>query len=258
MSTSLPPTRPPAATCLCKVCGTESPLDCVVDFSKNCEELRGLHLPLAGRAVFYHRCPACGLRFTCAFDDWSPDSFRYAIYNEEYARVDPDFRDSRPRHNAGGIVAIARRPGVRRVLDYGGGNGMLAAILRESGIAAESWDPLEDRTQPPERGVFDLVTAFEVFEHTPTPVETCAEALSFLRPEGAMIFSTLCLDTLAARDAACWYIAPRNGHVTLHTRRSLETLFAPHGLRVHHFTDVAHAAFREVPGWLRGQGPSSG
>lgn len=41
-----------------------------------------------------------------------------------------------------------------------------------------------------------------------------------------------------------WYIAPRNGHITLHTRRSLVHLFAEHGYQVNHLSNSLHLAKR--------------
>ncbi len=87
-------------------------------------------------------------------------------------------------------------------------------------------------------------------EHTPTPVETFADALSFIRPGGVMLFSTLTIDALPPGSAHHWYISPRNGHLTIHTRRSLALLAARSGRRIHNFSDVFHLCLAETPAWL--------
>ena len=82
-----------------------------------------------------------------------------------------------------GIVAnfVTRAPGIR-ILDYGGGNGRLAQHLVARGLNASSWDVMAADQHRPLAGNFDLVTCFEVMEHTTTPIETFAEILSFLTP----------------------------------------------------------------------------
>lgn len=233
----------------CKVCDAVAELFGVVDFSKSCEEQRGTFLPMSGVPVWYHRCPACGLIFTATFDHWPPSHFAEHIYNDGYAAVDPDYLELRPNVNAELVANFLSRGAGLRVLDYGGGNGRLAALLRARGVAASSWDVMVDPGRP-ETAAYDVVTAFEVFEHTPTPVATCADALGCLRPDGALLFTTLTADKLPPRAAHFWYIAPRNGHVTIHTRASLSRLFARFGWQVHHYNDLLHVAFRSVPAWL--------
>jgi 2-polyprenyl-6-hydroxyphenyl methylase/3-demethylubiquinone-9 3-methyltransferase len=212
---------------VCKICGGGTELQGCVDAGRSCERNRGRFLPLSGTPIYYHRCLRCGFVFTVAFDAWSSEDFRRKIYNEGYAAVDPDYADgSRARANAALTADVMRKLGAVRVLDYGGGDGTLAAALRAQGLDAQSWDPIADRDgATPVAGGFDLVTAFEVFEHTATPIETASHALSLLRPNGRLFFSTLLMDGLPRQATDHWYIAPRNGHISLHTQASLQALF---------------------------------
>ncbi len=231
----------------CKICGAATELQGCVDAGRSCERHRGRFLPLSGTPVYYHRCLQCGFVFTVAFDAWSSDDFRRNIYNEGYAEADPDYADgSRARANAVLTENAMGQLGATRVLDYGGGNGALAAVLRAKGLDAQSWDPIADRDRPaPAAGTFDLVTALEVFEHTATPLETAAHALSMLRPNGRLFFSTLLMDGLPRQATDHWYIAPRNGHISLHTRASLHRLFDRLGWTVNCLNHNLHIASRK-------------
>jgi len=230
----------------CKVCGMVTEIHGCVDAGRSCEISRGTYMQLSGIPIYYHRCLHCGFLFTVAFDDWTFDDFRKNIYNEGYAKADPDYADgSRARANAAMTASFFDQLGVRRVLDYGGGDGITAAELRVKGFDAHSWDPIVDRQRDlPAPGTFDLVTAFEVFEHTPTPADTACVALSFLGPNGRLIFSTLLMNELPRQATDHWYIAPRNGHISLHTSTSLATLFAKLRRTVRSFNTNLHVAER--------------
>ncbi|HLQ88747.1 MAG TPA: class I SAM-dependent methyltransferase [Xanthobacteraceae bacterium] len=235
----------------CKVCGAASPLDGVIDFNKCASEQQAVLRPLWGVPVYYHRCPDCRLLFTVAFDRWTTAEFQRHIYNDGYAEVDPDYSEARPVSNAGVVANFVARGENLNILDYGGGNGRLARELVARGFTASSWDTMEPSDVRPAVGSFDVVTCFEVMEHTPTPVETFADAISYLKPGGVMLFSTLTIDALSPRSMEHWYILPRNGHVTIYTKRSLALLAAKFGHRIHHFDDVLHLGLTEVPNWLR-------
>ena len=235
---------------MCKVCDSQAPLYGVTDFNKSCEEARGYYLPLAGVPIYYHRCNECGLIFTHAFDQWSKADYVQHIYNDDYVLIDPDYVDTRPAGNATFILDFVKKGRDLKCLDYGGGNGKLAGLLREGGLDAQSWDPMDASGTPPPSGFFDFMSAFEVLEHTPDPAATAREALGMLGPRGVLLFSTLTVDHVPARGMDNWYIAPRNGHITLYTRRALDTLFAQEGYRVHHFNDNLHMALKDDPDWL--------
>jgi hypothetical protein len=233
----------------CKVCGGRAALFGVVDFNKSCLENQDVFLPLLGVPVYYHRCESCGLLFSVAFDDWAAADFRTHIYNEGYGRADPDYREVRPRQVADMIFNFIRNGRDLKLLDYGGGEGVTAHLLRERGIDAVSWDLMTEDSVP-QRAHFDVVTCFEVFEHTATPRMTAEDALTFLGGEGVLLFSTLTVEELTPRDITSWYIAPRNGHITIYSKKALKTLFAQLGCTVHHFNDNVHMAYKKLPPWL--------
>ena len=236
----------------CKICGGPAALYGVVDFNKNCLERENVFPVLSGVPVYYYRCESCGLIFSRAFDEWTHADFQEHIYNSDYARVDPDYAETRPQLLADMVFNFIKQAGQLKVLDYGGGAGRTAELLRARGIAATSWDPMTSAALPP-GALFDVVTCFEVFEHTPVPLATAEDALRLLDPKGVLIFSTLTADELPPRAVHAWYIAPRNGHITIYTKTALKVMFERFGCTVHHFNSNVHMAYRQLPAWLAPQ-----
>ena len=234
----------------CKICGTHSNLYGVADFSKSCEEAKKKYLPLLGVPIYYHKCGNCGLIFTVSFDEWSVKDFSKFIYNDDYIEVDPDYIEARPTGNAKMVYDFIKANTSIRLLDYGGGNALQARLLRDKQINCDSWDPLVPSEFFPQSSYYDLITAFEVLEHTPTPVETTKQILQFLKENGAFLFSTLTIDGLPDGGIGFWYISPRNGHVTIYTQKSLDVLFLKFGYSLHHFNNLMHLAYRKIPPWL--------
>lgn len=210
---------------MCKCCGAPARCFGTVDFSKSCLDYRGKVFADSGQRVTYYRCEACGFLFTTHIDDWGAERIAAEIYNAEYVRVDPDFSESRPRSNAQLLsTAFGAVHDSLSVLDYGGGDGLMAGLLCGHGFDAQSYDPYHLPNSRPRRR-FQLVTAFEVVEHAPDPLATLLEIHSLTEPAGAFLFTTLVQPAnLNEVGLDWWYAGPRNGHVSLHTRESLRLI----------------------------------
>ena len=240
----------------CPVCGGSCVALDEVDFNKSCEEARGTHLLPSGIAVQYLLCEQCGFAFAPQFAAWSLEDFASRIYNDGYAAVDPDYLDARPRANAQMLLELlellaARGPEIRH-LDYGGGSGLLSALLRGQGWNSASYDPFVDRDLRPETlGRFDLVTCFEVFEHVPDVHQLMASLSSLAAEDGIVLFSTMLSDgnIRAGERPDWWYAAPRNGHISLFSRKSLAILCARAGFSFGSFSTGFHAMWKTVPAW---------
>lgn len=237
----------------CPVCGGNCPLLDVVDLNKSCEEARGKYLGLSGVPVYYALCTHCGFCFAPDLSAWSLQEFSERIYNDDYASVDPDYLEARPRSNASNLLSMfGRLPAAVRHLDYGGGNGLLAKRLRESQWESTSYDPFVDRNLSlVELGTFDLITAFEVFEHVPDIQRLMSDLRTLLAPSGLILFSTLLSDgnLKQGQRISWWYASPRNGHISLLSRNSLAILAEKYGFNCGSFSNAFHAFWREVPSW---------
>jgi hypothetical protein len=106
-------------------------------------------------------------------------------------------------------------------------------------------DSITSRTIPisPITRRYDLVTSFEVLEHSPDPYGTLATLLSLLKPHGAVLVSTALQPPHVTSD--WWYIAPRNGHISLQSTRSLQHLAKRLGVHVL-TTDSTHLLFHRA------------
>lgn len=250
----LPPVAPVSTSPVaCKCCGAPAEPIGAVDFNRVALAPGRTDAPFdpLGVPVGYHRCARCGFAFTPAFDAWTNADFASWIYNDDYVLADPDYRDVRPRANAAWVAETFAHARHLAILDYGGGTGQLARALGEAGFAdVTTWDPfVAEHAARPAR-TFDLVLCYEVIEHAADPAAVVAELASLLAPEGVLLFSTLLQPAdFATRGLDWWYAGPRNGHVSLHERRSLEWLFGKHGMTFGSFHDGFHAAFRAVPAW---------
>lgn len=258
---------------VCPVCGGPTRWHDVVDFHKSCLDIepgpQGQRLPFSGEAVYYARCTprdeagsGCGFTFAPALMAWSDETMRKRIYNEAYAVVDPDAAARRPAANAQWLLAAlpgfaaacqqAEQGAGARHLDYGGGAGRLSEMLRQVGWTSDSFDPF---FAPPSGAVggvapsgrYQLITAFEVFEHASHPKELALALTKRLAPGGLLIISTLLSDehVRQGQPLAWWYAAPRNGHIALHSAHSLRLLMRSVGLSLGHLqAGLLHVAWR--------------
>lgn len=229
----------------CPICAAGTSHFAIVPVTRTCEDHKaGPVLAPMLDTVAYARCNACGLIFCPEMREWSAQRYAREIYNAEYATADPDYAEARPAANAALLLSFLDGKRLRH-LDYGGGNGGLAARLRDGGGDSTSYDSFVDGAMP--AGPFDLVTAFEVMEHVPDPLTMLRAIESVSHAQTVLMFSTLLAD---GAQPGWWYMAPRNGHVMLYTRTALQRLFAGIGWRVISVSPLLHFALRQPPPWL--------
>ena len=144
-----------------------------------------------------------------------------------------------------------------RHLDYGGGNGGLSKRLSQSGWNSHSFDPFPKKGQAAvgDLGKFNLITAFEVFEHVPDPKALIRNLSGLMEDDAVILFSTLLTDghVEAGKKLSWWYASPRNGHISLFSKKSLQTLQTSHANDLHlvSFNEGFHGLFRTIPEWAR-------
>ena len=110
----------------------------------------------------------------------------------------------------------------------------LAQLLRSNHFNAHSHDPFYDHSEiSSATGQFDLITAFEVIEHVPDPKRMIGELTGLLKRDGIFIFSTLVSDGHIQTNGRLtwWYASPRNRHISIFTRQSLQILAQQFGFQ---------------------------
>lgn len=200
--------------------------------------------PLSGHAIYYHRCENCGLIYSHAFDQWSNEDYSNYIYNAEYLQYDPNFVAKRSTHNFNLLRSAFANIKQYRMIDFGCGDGQLVDLLKEYGVNVVGWDPFNNSAPIPNER-FELMTSFEVMEHTPDPIKTMEMIDTLLdQQHGKYFFSTLTNDLHLNELMNFWYIAPRNGHITIHSNKSLDILFSKFGMEVKHISELYHLAYK--------------
>jgi SAM-dependent methyltransferase len=209
----------PAETIPCKICSGRAVAFDVVDFNKICSNklypFGFSHIP-----VVYHRCEACSFIFTTFCDAWTSADFASFIYNNDYTLVDPDYTGSRAAETASVMAELLRGCESARILDYGSGSGIFAEAMKARGFREiEGYDPFSEPPRP--TGMFDFITCFEVVEHVVWPLTAFEDMLSLLAPGGVIVVGTG-LQPANIGEIRCnwWYIAPRNGHVSIYAKET--------------------------------------
>jgi 2-polyprenyl-6-hydroxyphenyl methylase/3-demethylubiquinone-9 3-methyltransferase len=226
----------------CKCCDGPTAPFASVDANRSCADAAQAAFPPNPERVAYVRCRRCGLIFTDHFDTLSEAEMAARIYNADYVLADPDFLQKRPRHFAD-MFANVLRPLRETVqgLDYGGGNGLFSRTMNDQKFHFDTYDPHFAGSTPPMKR-YDIVTAFEVFEHSRHPLETLRKILEYLAPDGVLLFSTQLQPWPVPAD--WWYLAPRNGHVSLYSELGLHVLARRCGVYFLSLNGGMHVVYR--------------
>jgi hypothetical protein len=242
------------ADVFCPICGQQTEILDVVDFNKSCLEGQGSFLKLSGKPIYYNRCPGCGFVLAPEMWGWSKADFLEHVYNDDYILVDPDYLDFRPKDNARFMQELFPRARAEALhLDYGSGAGLLVGLLQERGWRSTAYDPLVHGDDRP-AGKFDLITAFEVFEHVPSVERLMGDLLALAEEEAIILFSTFVSDHHISPIGrlSWWYAAPRNGHISLYTSDSLKRLAQGAGWGFASFNETMHCfCTPKVPAWAQ-------
>ncbi len=102
-----------------------------------------------------------------------------------------------------------------------------------------------------ELGQFNLITAFEVFEHIPNVKQLMRDLSVLLTNDGIILFSTLLSDNEIKfqKRLTWWYASPRNGHISLFSHKRLSLLCTEYDFKLGSFSSGFHVMWRNLPKW---------
>lgn len=225
---------------ICPVCGGVSTHHTDLPMKKSCEGHTG------GDPVAYFLCRDCGFCHAPEMCNKPPEWFAEHIYNAEYVQFDPEYTGERAARQARNVIySYSWAKKQIRHLDFGSGDGQLTERLIKAGFDSTAYDPFVHLEAP--AGRFNLITSFEVFEHVPDPQRLMRHLVSYLAPEGLILASTCLSDGHDIAD--WWYASPRNGHISLYSRKSLEELAEQVGLKHMITNEGTHYFYRTLPAW---------
>ncbi|SMC72825.1 class I SAM-dependent methyltransferase [Pedobacter nyackensis] len=128
--------------------------------------------------------------------------------------------------------------GSKRFLDYAGGYGMFTRMMRDMGYdfyhhdiyCQNLFSEFFDLANCKQQSDFEVVTAFEVFEHLANPLEEIGAILQF----GNNILFTTELQPIGLENISdWWYVVPETGqHIALYTKKALEYIAKQLGLHL--------------------------
>jgi SAM-dependent methyltransferase len=201
----------------------------------------------------YHRCDGCGLLFLHPLPDpGEMQGFAEAEYSggayEEYARA----RDLKMATFRDRCAVIERYVPRGRLLDVGAACGFMIDVALESGydaygveFSAAAIAQASDEAQPrifqesvdaldtASLGVFDLVTAFDIVEHSLAPIGFLRSLTRLLRPGGFVVLSTPDVDHFLRHVMrARWPHLQPLQHTYLFSRESMRLALAQSGLEL--------------------------
>lgn len=216
----------------CRICNGELDYLGRVPFERNSFEVPIL-LP---NVIEYYKCTKCYSITAPDMLDLTVEQLGQTIYNKDYIKFDPHYTEIRPKTCRDILTKVFTRSNRFKHLDYGSGSGLLVKLLKDTGWDSTGYDPYSEALLP--EGQFNLVTAFEVFEHSTNIDATIKDIKNYLKHSGVLMFSTL----LATRDTdISWeYILPRNGHINIQSAESMKILAKNNGLFFSSINDSIH------------------
>ena len=183
--------------------------------------------------IRYFQCGGCGMVQT-EEPYWLEEAYSEALSAIDVGLVS---RNLSCAETTRAVIAAFFRPDAQ-FIDYGGGAGLFVRLMRDAGLDFRWADKYATNTfargfaaDPEGRGQYELLTAFELFEHLTHPLAELERMLSFSRN---ILFSTTLLPANNPKPDEWWYYVRESGqHVALYTRASLAWLAAKYHLHLH-------------------------
>jgi len=200
---------------------------------KSPASLLGTYEIIGKYSVRWFRCQTCG--FTQTEEPfWLKEAYSCPINKTDVGVISRNVTNA---HIANAVIVFFFNPAAR-FLDYGGGYGIFCRMMRDKGFdfyrydkycqnifaAGFDKDDLSDIR-------FELVTAFEVFEHFSDPL---VDIDGLFELSSNIFFSTVLLPEANPKPGEWWYYGLEHGqHIALYTEESLRYFAKSKGLNLY-------------------------
>lgn len=181
----------------------------------------------------YFRCGACGFVQTEP-PFWLEEAYASAITSTDIGSVNRALTFGRLTRR---FILAFFNPGAR-FLDYGGGYGLFTRLMRDWGFDFYHYDRycqnlLAQGFDADMSGGarYELMTAFEVFEHLNDPLSEIEQMLRYARN---IVFSTQLVPPSNPKPGEWWYYSPEHGqHIAFYTKPALDVIARHFGLNIY-------------------------
>src|SRR5687767_7812754 len=188
--------------------------------------------------ISFYRCDKCGF-MQSESPYWLDESYSTAITKSYIGMLGRNLQ----------MIDVTKKlilmcfPATGKFIDYGGGYGIFVRLMRDQGFDFYRHDPLCENIfaegfESHSNEVYDLLTAWEVFEHLVDPM---AEIEAMLKYSENILFSTTLLPPSPKLLGQWWYYGLEHGqHVSFYTRETLKFISKKHNLKLNHSSSSVH------------------
>lgn len=186
-------------------------------------------------SITYWRCPECGYIKTDT-PYWLDEAYSSAIGDSDIGLPSRNIWLS----EITSAVIKCCFPNKETFLDFGGGYGLFVRLMRDKGFSFEWYDKYCDnlfsKTFCKSRLHYDIITAYEVFEHLSNPMKDLEEIFSF---GNNIIFSTSLIPDNVKKINDWWYFCTETGqHISFYTKESMKKIANNFGVNYMGYGDV--------------------
>ncbi len=215
---------------ICKICSTKSE-----PFSQ--AEILNKY------SIQYYKCPDCGFIQT-EEPYWLAEAYSEVINRSDIGLLTRNIELSKTTN----VILTLLFDKRKKFLDYGAGYGVFVRLMRDLGFDFYWMDKYSDNIfakdfEAKQTERYELLTAYEVYEHLVQPFEEVENMLKF---SDNILFSTYLVPASNPKPEEWWYYALDHGqHISLYTKKSLEVIakkfnlnFYTNGKNLHLFSKV--------------------